>query len=51
MKSNCYKCGKKIDCKPEGGCWCMDLPHKIKKSKIDKKKQKCLCETCLNKEI
>ena len=51
MKINCYKCGKKIDCKQGSACWCMDFPHKIKTSEIDKKNQKCLCKTCLSKQI
>ena len=51
MKINCYKCGTKIDCKPEGECWCKDFPYKIKTSRINKKNQKCLCKTCLSKEI
>ena len=48
MKIKCYKCGKAIECFPQGECWCKNLKYKISKRKIEKKKN-CMCEDCLKK--
>ena len=50
MRVKC-SCGKIINCEPEGDCWCKQLDYKIKKSDINNKIEKCLCENCLKKKI
>ena len=50
MRVKC-SCGKIINCEPEGDCWCKQLDYKIKKSDINNKIEKCLCENCLKTKI
>ena len=51
MITNCYKCGNKFECNPDGECWCKELEHKIQKVKIDNTNPTCLCKNCLNEKI
>ena len=44
-------CGEIFNCDPRGNCWCKQVDNKIKKSDINKKNTKCLCEDCLNTKI
>ena len=46
MEIQCYKCGKDMECNPEGKCWCKNLKFKITRKNIEKNKD-CVCEDCL----
>ncbi|MDR3744945.1 MAG: hypothetical protein P4K80_02300 [Acidobacteriaceae bacterium] len=46
----CPKCGETLTCKPEGGCWCADLPH-IMPLPSDRSDGGCMCLKCLQELI
>lgn len=43
----CTRCGAEFGCRPEGGCWCMDLPHDVALPAPDAEAASCLCPECL----
>lgn len=43
----CARCGAEFGCRPEGGCWCMDLPHDVALPAADDEGARCLCPDCL----
>ncbi len=43
----CARCGAEFGCSPEGGCWCMDLPHDVALPRADEAAASCLCPDCL----
>jgi hypothetical protein len=47
MEKRCAQCGAAMTCKPEGGCWCAELP-KIPMPTDD---EGCLCRNCLRAKI
>jgi hypothetical protein len=47
METRCAQCGAAMTCKPEGGCWCAELPH----VPMPADAEGCLCRTCLNAKI
>ncbi len=46
MEIQCHKCGKNMECNPEGKCWCKNIKFKITRKNIEKNKG-CVCEDCL----
>ena len=38
----CSKCGKNIECEPDGPCWCKELEIKLPVSSGS-----CMCKECL----
>jgi hypothetical protein len=49
MQKNCAKCQAPMDCQPEGGCWCAELPHLPMPA--DAAATGCLCRECLIEKI
>ena len=47
METQCARCGEAMSCKPEGGCWCAELPR----VPMPAEAKGCLCEKCLRAEI
>jgi hypothetical protein len=49
MTTLCSRCAAVMTCKPEGECWCMNLPPALPlpSSGYDK----CLCRKCLTDDI
>jgi len=47
METRCAQCGAAMTCKPEGGCWCAELPH----VPMPIGAEGCLCRNCLRAKI
>jgi hypothetical protein len=47
METRCAQCGAAMTCRPEGGCWCAELPH----VPVPANAEGCLCRTCLRAKI
>jgi len=47
VETNCAQCGAAMTCRPEGGCWCTELP----KVPMPADAQGCLCRNCLLAKI
>ena len=47
METRCAQCGAAMTCKPEGGCWCAELPH----VPMPADAEGCLCRNCLLAKI
>lgn len=43
----CQRCGAAFGCRPDGGCWCMDLPHDVALPPPGDEAARCLCPDCL----
>ncbi|PYU39164.1 MAG: hypothetical protein DMG56_00685 [Acidobacteria bacterium] len=43
VETHCAKCGATMTCRPEGGCWCAELPH----LPVPADEEGCLCRNCL----
>lgn len=43
----CTRCGAEFGCRPQGGCWCMDLPHDVALPAPGNAGARCLCPDCL----
>jgi len=48
METRCAQCGAAMNCQPEGGCWCAELPHVIP---MPTNSKGCLCRNCLLAKI
>ncbi len=48
VETRCAQCGAAMTCKPEGGCWCAELPHVVPMPADD---EGCLCRNCLLAKI
>jgi len=47
VETHCAKCDAAMICRPEGGCWCAELPH----LPVPTDKEGCLCRNCLRAKI
>jgi hypothetical protein len=47
VETRCTQCGAAMTCKPEGGCWCTELP----KIPMPADAEGCLCRNCLLAKI
>jgi hypothetical protein len=47
MEKLCAQCGAAMNCQPEGGCWCAELP----KVPMPAEAEGCLCRNCLLAKI
>jgi hypothetical protein len=47
VEKRCAQCGAAMTCKPEGGCWCAELP----KIPMPADAEGCLCRNCLLAKI
>lgn len=50
METRCARCDAAMSCKPEGGCWCAELPHGPMPVVSAGEVEGCLCRSCLEKE-
>jgi len=48
VETRCAQCGAAMTCKPEGGCWCAELPHVVP---MPSDAEGCLCRKCLLAKI
>lgn len=49
MDTACPQCGKRMDCEPEGHCWCARYPNALQVPDSDS--EHCVCENCLKKRL
>jgi hypothetical protein len=47
VETRCAQCGAAMSCRPEGGCWCAELPH----FPMPADAAGCLCRNCLLAKI
>jgi hypothetical protein len=47
VETKCAQCGVTMTCKPEGGCWCAELPR----VPMPADATACLCRNCLLAKI
>jgi hypothetical protein len=47
VETRCAQCGAAMSCKPEGGCWCAELPPVPMLADAEG----CLCRNCLLAKI
>jgi hypothetical protein len=47
VQTKCAQCGAAMNCQPEGGCWCAELP----KVPMPAETEGCLCRNCLLAKI
>ena len=47
VQTKCAQCGAAMNCQPEGGCWCAELP----KVPTPAEAEGCLCRNCLLAKI
>jgi len=48
VETRCAQCGAAMTCKPEGGCWCAELPPVVP---MPPDAEGCLCRNCLLAKI
>jgi hypothetical protein len=48
VETRCPQCGTAMTCKPEGGCWCAELPRVVP---MPTDTEGCLCRNCLLAKI
>jgi hypothetical protein len=51
METRCARCDAPMSCKPEGGCWCAELPHGPMPVVAAGEVEGCLCRSCLEKQL
>jgi hypothetical protein len=47
VETKCAQCGAAMPCKPQGGCWCAELPR----VPMPADAKACLCQDCLLAQI
>jgi hypothetical protein len=47
VETRCAECGAAMTCRPEGACWCAELPH----VPMPADAERCLCRNCLLAKI
>lgn len=51
METRCARCDAPMSCKPESGCWCVELPHGLMPAVSAGEVEWCLCRGCLEKQL
>ncbi|HEX3543598.1 MAG TPA: cysteine-rich CWC family protein [Candidatus Acidoferrum sp.] len=51
METRCVRCDAPMSCKPEGDCWCAELPHGPMPVLKIGEATGCLCRNCLEAQL
>jgi hypothetical protein len=51
MDTRCARCHAPMSCKPEGDCWCAELPHGPMPVLTAGETTGCLCRNCLVEQL